>query len=113
MPPAPAPSTSSSTSAASATASSVAAPQPAAASAAATPGPVTLSPGPVTLTGTVYKIHFRAPETAYTVLKVHATHDEAAGGGPRQSTKSRRQLYTVVGTLPQVSLGGTYPCLTL
>eukprot|EP00887_Chlorella_sp_A99_P006365 scaffold3.g6365.t1 len=82
-------------------------------------GAAAAAAAPVSLTGTVHKVQFRAPDTAYTVLKMHvddplppegggaaaAAAAAAAPASPHARGRARRQLVTVVGALPQVSVG--------
>jgi len=85
--------------------------------------------GPVILQGAVQKIHYRSPQTAYTVLRLSVHPDfvdnvpemietapstAAASAqhrrrinGKNAKAKPRKPVITIVGTLPQISVGQT------
>jgi Helix-hairpin-helix containing domain len=88
--------------------------------------------GPVILQGAVQKIHYRSPQTAYTVLRLTVHQDfvdnvpesiEAAPstaaaaarsrqrnnntGNDSNKAKPRKAVITIVGTLPQIAVGQT------
>jgi len=85
--------------------------------------------GPVILQGSVQKIHYRSPQTAYTVLRlsVHpdfvdnvpemvetapstaaaSAQNRRRSNGRTTGKKPRKPVITIVGTLPQIAVGQT------
>ncbi|KAG7669856.1 hypothetical protein Ndes2437B_g06050 [Nannochloris sp. 'desiccata'] len=85
--------------------------------------------GPVILQGAVQKVHYRSPQTAYTVLRlsVHpdfvdnvpemietapstaaaSARNSQRNNGKTTNAKPRKPVITIVGTLPQIAVGQT------